>query len=201
MAQKRTQKSADMASADALMAGSFVGVRGCWPLPTSQPLVFVFSCPIIADDPAISICFFVSDNCRRGTISSVGTHGLCVLPRPQGALSRRWREWCCRRGTISSVGTHGLCVLPRPQGASSRHRRELASGLCARATGLLPLRGGWTHRPCVLPRPQGASSRHRRELASGLCARATGLLPLRHTASNSTAYRHDSPDTSTFFPP
>ena len=81
--------------------------------------------------------------CRRGTISSVGTHGLCVLPRPQGASIAPTGaivrvDMCVGGGmiadkpAISSVGTHGLCVLPRPQGASIAPSARMCVGdICA----------------------------------------------------------------------
>ena len=137
--------------------------------------------------------------CQCGIIGSVGTHGLCVLPRPQGAYPRAigtnvalgWGGVCGQRGCVPlrGVGTHRPI---RPRTTIGRmSRAALLSCACGsgwRATLCAPaycqcgtIGSVGTHGLCVLPRPQGASSRHRRECGVGLgwCVRATGLLPPR----------------------
>ena len=76
------------------------------------------------------------DFCRRIAISSVGTHGLCVLPRPQGASSRPLganvhpMEMCCRTlpSTDSSPRGHPpLVVSPEfiePASCTTQKRHE-----------------------------------------------------------------------------
>ena len=51
--------------------------------------------PLEAREGRNGVCFFgvaAAASARHGVTGSIGTHGLCVLPRPQGASSRQGRE-------------------------------------------------------------------------------------------------------------
>ena len=123
---------------------------------------------------------------QRGAIGSVGTHGLCVLTRPQGASSCQRRElWmgclreCCRcaaadaqavRPYITNWGEGGVRGTLR---GALQAFADIASWVVLAAAGTAQLVVWGTHGLCVLPRPQGASSRQRRELWMG-CLRICG---------------------------